>query len=584
MIDLITEATELFASSLDYERTLARITERAVPQISDWCSVDIVNAEHGGIDRLAVSHIDPEKVKWARELARKFPFDPNAPTGVPRVIRTGKSEYIPEITPAMVDAANLNEEQRNILDRLGLNSIMIIPLAARSIVLGAITFVMAESGRHFGEDDLTLAEDLGRLAGLAVDNAMLYRAAQQEIASRKETELELRKAKEITEASERQLAIANKAKDRFLAILSHELRTPLTPLTPVLATVQMLQEENTSAEMQQWLDIIERNTQLEVRLIDDLLDLTRISNGKLRLKNETANLNEIVQSALSMYGEEIRAKNLQLETHWDAKGPFVEGDPARLQQIFWNLLKNAIKFTPEGKCITVRTSDGNGRVTVEVEDTGMGMTEEEIDQIFEPFEQGKEVAGQFGGLGLGLAISKLLVEAHGGSISARSDGEGKGSVFSVDLVQVMPTQSVFHSNPVRHSRPDGQRPTILLIDDHSDTSTTVAMVLERKGYSVRIARTAQEALDAMNREVPQLIISDIGLPDESGLTLLPKLKKLSDIPAIALSGFGSDEDRERSREAGFNAHMTKPFSIVKLDETIAQLLDGNSRTTGESLR
>ena len=571
MIHLLTEATELFASSLDYERTLTRITELAVPRIADWCAVDIVN--EGKIQRLAVAHIDPAKVRWANELAQKFPVDVNAPTGVPRVVRSGKSEFIPEITQAMIDAANLKEEQLQILDELGLKSIMIVPLAARSFVLGAITFVMAESGRNFEESDLLLAEDLGRLAGLAVDNAMLYRSAQQEIANRKKTEQELRKAKEAAEASERELSIANKAKDQFLAILSHELRTPLTP---VLTTIQALQDQDLPEKIRPWLDIIQRNTELEVRLIDDLLDLTRIANGKLRLNKETANINDLLQKTVEMYEEEIASKSLAIEIHFHASAPFVEGDPARLQQIFWNLLKNAIKFTPHGKKIILRTKDQDHNIVVEIEDTGIGMEPETLQHIFEPFEQGKEIAPQFGGLGLGLAISKLLVEAHGARIEAASDGLGKGSTFRVVLSKVAPQQVVTTlKEPVSAHEHSGQT-KILLVDDHADTSMAVSMVLRRKGYVVRTARSASEALTAMKEEIPHLIISDIGLPDESGLTLLPKLLHIAHVPAIAVSGFGSDEDIERSKEAGFRGHMVKPFNISKLHETITTLLDGNT--------
>ncbi|HEX5315215.1 MAG TPA: histidine kinase dimerization/phospho-acceptor domain-containing protein, partial [Candidatus Kapabacteria bacterium] len=246
---LLTEASELLASSLDYERTLTRVAQLAVPSIADWCAVDIVN-EKGEIDRLAVAHIDPKKIQFVHELEKKYPPDPHSATGVPKVIRTGKSDFYPDIPLEMLLAAAIDDEHLRLIKELGLVSAIVVPLAARERIFGAITFVAAESKRHYTEADLIQAEDLGRLAGLAIDNAGLYRKAQDEIRERKETEQDLREAKEKAEKSERELTSASQAKDRFLAMLSHELRTPLTP---VLAVLETLQSEGVPAELRPWL-------------------------------------------------------------------------------------------------------------------------------------------------------------------------------------------------------------------------------------------------------------------------------------------------------------------------------------------
>src|SRR5665213_218604 len=244
MIHLLTEASELLASSLDYEKTLARVAELAVPRIADWCAVDIVNTK-GEIERLAVAHIDPKKIRFVHQIEKKYPPDPNASTGVPEVIRTGKSEFYPNIPQEMLDAAAIDDEHLRIIRELALVSAIVVPLVAQEKIFGAITFVAAESKRHYTEADLAVAEDLGRLAGLAIANAGLYRKAQDEIKERRETEEQLREAKEKAEKSERDLASANQAKDRFLAMLSHELRTPLTP---VLAAIETLLSERVPEE------------------------------------------------------------------------------------------------------------------------------------------------------------------------------------------------------------------------------------------------------------------------------------------------------------------------------------------------
>ncbi len=569
MIDLLNEASELLASSLDFERTLTRVAETAVPRFGDWCAVDIVNAK-GEVERLAVAHIDPKKIQFVHQIEKKYPSDPNASTGVPEVIRTGKSEFYPDISQEMLLAAAIDDEHLHIIKELGLVSAIVVPLIARAKIFGAITFVAAESERHYTEADLALAEGLGRLAGLAIDNAGLYRKAQDEIKERRDTEEQLREAKEKAEKNERELASANQAKDRFLAMLSHELRTPLTP---VLAATEALQSERVPKELRPWLDIIQRNVELEARLIDDLLDLTRVSKGKLQLRIETVDIHVLIPQVLAIYREELRDKKIHLVSNLEARMPLVKGDPARLQQIFWNLIKNAVKFTPEGGTIAVRTSGlDKGRVSIEVKDTGIGIEQHMLGRIFEEFEQAGEPGSTMGGLGLGLTISKRLAEVQGGTITATSEGKGKGSSFIVELAS---TDEPVAQPKTRTGEPydrDGTKRKILLVDDHLDTSNVIRMLLEREGYEVVTAYSAAEALRTITAIPVDLIISDIGMPDESGLDMLPKLRKVSSAPAIALSGFGSDEDIQRSYEAGFQEHMTKPFQLHKLRDEVMKVL------------
>ena len=570
MIHLLTEASELLALSLDYERTLTRIAELAVPRIADWCAVDVVN-EHGQVERLAVAHVDPQKIQFVHEIEDKYPPNPNASTGVPEVLRTGKSEFYPDIPEEMLVASAVNEEHLELIKQLGLVSAIVVPLAAREKVFGALTFVSAHSDHHYTDADLILAEDLGRLAGLAIDNARLYRNAQREIEERTKAESELFAAKERAEESERQLVAASQAKDRFLSMLSHELRTPLTP---VLAAVEALQSERIPDGLRGWFAIIQRNVELEARLIDDLLDLTRVSKGKLQLRFEVVDVHVLIPQVLAIYREEVRNKKLHLVSHLEAERALVKGDPARLQQIFWNLIKNAIKFTPEGGTITIRTRDlSNDRISVEVHDTGIGIEPEMQERIFEEFEQAGEPGVNAGGLGLGLTISKRLAEAQGGTIRAESAGKGKGATFTVELVTTDALPSVPKKQAEPRPQKGGRKQKILLVDDHVDTSNAIRMLLERQGYEIVTANSAGEALRAIQQTPVDLIISDIGMPDESGHEMLPKMRKFTSAPAIALSGFGSDEDIQRSYEAGFQEHMTKPIKLHALTEQVMKLLD-----------
>jgi CheY-like chemotaxis protein len=381
--------------------------------------------------------------------------------------------------------------------------------------------------------------------------------------------VELRDAKEQAEE-------ANRAKDHFLAVLSHELRTPLTP---VLASVQALQSESAVAEdLAPLLDIIRRNVELEARLIDDLLDLTRIERGKLQLNSEVVDVAALLENVLDICAPEIAAKRLIVTTDLRAPQHHVQGDSARLQQVFWNLIKNAVKFTPEGGEVTIAASnDTTGRLGVTIADTGIGIAPDFLLRIFNAFEQGERTINKrFGGLGLGLAISRTLVDLHGGHLTAASDGEGRGASFTVDLPTVpradLPGRD--QESPVEGAR-SGRGVKVLLVEDHIDTRNVMRMFLEQRGYDVRVADGVTSALAAAD-EPFDLLISDIGLPDGSGLDLIRALSARGPVKGIALSGFGMDADLQRSREAGFLRHLTKPVNGAVLQEVIESIVGRSS--------
>jgi PAS domain S-box-containing protein len=378
---------------------------------------------------------------------------------------------------------------------------------------------------------------------------------------------------------------ANQAKDRFLAVLSHELRTPLTP---VLASVTaLLHEPATTPEVRSVLELTQWAVKLESRLIDDLLDMTRITRGQLSLQLEPSDAHFLIQRAVEICRAEIDAGGITLAQDLGAVAHHVEADPARLEQVFWNLIKNAVKFSPGGGTITIRTRNGTrpasesepagAELIIEVTDTGIGIDAEVLPTIFDAFRQG-EVGWvrRFGGLGLGLAISRSLVEAHRGAITAASGGKDQGATFTINLATI-PTPAGIETDslvpiPLPRALASSGTLKILLVEDDGPTLKVMTRLLGKAPYVVTAANTFAKALEAAAVEDFDLIISDIGLPDGSGLELMRQIRDRYAARGIALSGYGMEEDIRKSREAGFLAHLTKPVDFQKLQVAIAEVL------------
>ena len=385
------------------------------------------------------------------------------------------------------------------------------------------------------------------------------------------------KTRDVTLRQE--LIAANAAKDQFLALLSHELRNPLSPVIAMVGELEASAPD--SAEVRRALEVIRRNVELEARLIDDLLDVTRIAKGKLQLSFETVSVHEILQRAYEICREEILSKNLRIEFRLRAEHEHVEADPARLQQVFWNLIKNSVKFTPEqGRIIIETFNPSPEELEIRTTDTGIGIEPEKIGKIFNAFEQGQSsITRRFGGLGLGLAISKAMVAAHGGSIHVQSEGRNRGATFIVTLQTVpAPVPQGAPAKPTAttqgtKTRIEERAPRLLVVDDHHDTCIGMKMMLERRGYRVTVAHTADEAVDKASEEDFDLLISDIGLPDRSGYELMQELRATKSMRGIALSGFGMENDVTRARAAGFSEHLTKPINFERLEEAIHGLLE-----------
>ncbi len=371
-----------------------------------------------------------------------------------------------------------------------------------------------------------------------------------------------------------QLESANRIKDYFLAMLSHELRTPLTP---VLALAESLKERrDLPEEIRDDLAMIHRNVALEARLIDDLLDLTRSTWGKLRLDKRPVDAHDVLRQAADIVETDWNEKKLKFTQDLSAPSHHVHADAARLQQVFWNIIKNAIKFTPHGGSITVRSSNPReNEIAIDIIDTGVGIEPDAMARIFLPFEQAAQHSpgGTIqGGLGLGLSIGRTLVEAHGGTLTARSSGRGKGATFTVTLPTRIPQSSTAEA-PDAPSAPPRTNIRILLVEDHPDTAKIMARLLSRRGYAIHTADSLKSALELIHQTPFDLLISDIGLPDGTGIDLMKAIHAINpSIKAIALSGFGAEDDIQRSHAAGFHSHVTKPVDLQKLDAEIQRII------------
>jgi PAS domain S-box-containing protein len=376
---------------------------------------------------------------------------------------------------------------------------------------------------------------------------------------------------------------ANRAKDEFLATLSHELRTPLNPALLVAsdAADNLSLPEDIRADFR----MIANNISLQARLIDDLLDFSRIVHGKVVLERRPLDLHAIVREAAATIQGEIADKRIELTLSFPLSSPVVDGDPVRLRQVFWNVLKNAYKFTPAGGRIEIASGFGpEGEGEIRVRDSGIGMRAEELSRIFFPFVQGRHVDGnsqeRYGGLGLGLAISRMLIEQHSGTISAESPGPNMGSTFIIRVPLKVPAKGSTDAKKGGNGNGSLRAPSmedfpvlrVLFVEDHDQTRETLTRLLKRRGYDVKTASTIQEALRSAEQDDYDLLISDLGLPDGDGCNLMSELRvKWPTLLGVAISGFGMEADVTRSRAAGFNEHLTKPVGIDSLDRALSRL-------------
>jgi len=547
---LLAEVSALLSRSLDYDQTLQTLAEFAIPALADCCIVD-VRREDGSIEPAGLACADPAHFSELREMRRQHPTDPEASFGPAGVIRTGVPVLTTDVPPEALDVIP-DAEVRSRLQALGIRSAIIVPIRDAGSVAGAITLLLVHpSGRRYGPQDLETALEIAQRAGAAVQNARLYRAAQE----------------------------ANRIKDDFLATLSHELRTPLNA---ILGWARMIERGVLPPDRAaHGIASIRRNADAQSRLIGDILDIARIRSGKLLIELQRLDLHPIVTAATETLEAEASAKGVDLQVASE-RGLFVRGDPSRLQQILWNLVSNAVKFTPQGGHVRVEARRDGDRAVIVVRDTGSGIDPEFLPRVFERFRQGDASTTRYhSGLGLGLAITKHLAELHGGSVHAESDGPGSGAVFTV----VLPLSIQAGTDPETTSvPPDGARGRlltdrrVLVVDDDADSRQLAAMVLASAGAIVDTASSAAAGFACATTRPYDLVVADIAMPGEDGFSLVQRIRASLDgtasLPAIAVTAHAREEDRARALAVGFVAHLAKPFEPERLLEVAASALRG----------
>ncbi|MBD1933362.1 MULTISPECIES: hybrid sensor histidine kinase/response regulator [Cyanophyceae] len=570
-LQVLAEASRTFAEAiLDYQTALDTICQRTVELVGDTCTIRLVSDDGQWLNTVAVYHPNPEAIAFVRELSAAAPqrIDEGLTA---RVFETGESLLIPVVSQEQL-RASIKAEYLPCLERFSVYSLLVAPLRVRGRIIGTIALSRDKSDNSYTINDQVFLQDLADRAALAIDNARLYNESVQ----------------------------ANRMKDEFLATLSHELRTPLNAM---LGWTQLLRnrqfDPTTTAKA---LETIDRNTRSLSQLIEDVLDVSRIITGKLRLNVYPVELLPVIEAAIDIVLPAANAKEIYIESILDRSVVSVLGDSTRLQQIVWNLLSNAVKFTPSKGRVTIKLSvvreqlssrqietlSTDNYAQIQISDTGAGISPDFLPYVFERFRQADGTTTRsHGGLGLGLAIVRHLVELQGGTVHAESLGEGQGATFTVRLPLIdkgqatrdkgLGTQKDSHPTPI----PDPQSPIplnglrVLIVDDEADARDLLSTMLAEYGAEVTAVPSVSVALETLQRLKPDVLVSDIGMPEENGYSLIRKIRALDtaskNIPAVALTAYARAEDRTQALLSGFQLHVPKPVDPAELAAVIANL-------------
>ncbi len=543
---LLADAGATLGGSLDYHSTLHHLTHLLVPRLADWCAVDLLT-EAGVLERVSIHHADPRKVALANELFTRFPPRREDPYGAWHVIESREPEWAPEIGDEVLESVAHDPDHLELLRGLTLRSFICVPLIARDVPLGVLTLAYAESGRRYGASDVDLATDLARRAAVAVDNAQLYK----------------------------QMRAEDRRKDEFLATLAHELRNPLAPIRTGLSLLRVTTDPG---EVEKTRQVMERQLGHMVRLIDDLLDLSRVTRGRLQLETERLELQSVVGTAIEASRPLLEDAGVRLEVRLPEAPIVVEADGTRLSQVLSNLLNNASKFTGRGGRVEIEAGAEGSDVVIRVRDNGAGIPPEMLTHIFEMFVQAGEPGTQNqNGLGIGLTLVRRLVELHGGRVWAESEGTGRGSTFVVRLPRARGASATTPvPRPLTAGAVEGPAPArrVLIVDDNTDAADMLATLFAFDGHDVRTAHSGPAALDAIRDFRPDVAFLDIGLPGMNGYELARRLRaepQLEGMTLVALTGWGQDQDRRRSTEAGIDHHLTKPVDPDVVRDLVTEL-------------
>ena len=550
-IKFLTDASGPLAALVDYESTLSKVAQLSVPFLADWCTVDLLDAQ-GALHRKATAHADPAKIKAVEALELYPPANREARHGPALVASTDRSELIPIVSPEILAELQPDEEKQQQLRALGLRSAMSVPLEIHGRILGVMSLVSAESGHQYGPSDLAIAEDLARRAAIAIENARLYAEAKD----------------------------ADRRKDEFLAMLAHELRNPLAPIRSGLDLLEM---EGIDGDTAVWArNMMKHQVEHLVRLVDDLLDVSRIMRGKVQLRKESIQIADAVSRGIETTRPLIESQGHELIVSVPTEPIWIDADPVRLAQVIANLLNNAAKYSDKRGHIWITAERQADEAIIEVRDDGVGIEKDLLPKVFDLFTQADRSAGRSqGGLGIGLTLVRNLVEMHGGTVEARSEGPGRGSQFTVRLPVMTPApRGTGHQESGKLSMGDGHGPRhrVLVVDDNAAAARLLSEIVTRWNHEVRVAYDGETALEVAKNYHPNIVLLDIGLPGMNGYQVAMQLRDQPEFERamlVAVTGYGQEEDRRRSREAGFNHHLVKPVAPEMLHKLLAGSADAN---------
>ena len=539
----LADAGTALAELTDHEGILQRVAALAVPAFADWCLVDMREPD-GSIRRVAMASGDPGKTELLRDLLRRYPPRASDPRGSMKVLRTGEPDWMPQIDDRLLVETAQDREHLRLIRQLGLTSFISVPLRSHRKTLGVLSFATAESGRVYTIADLAAAEDLARRIAVALENAGFLATLKD----------------------------ADRRKDEFMATLAHELRNPLAP---ILNAAEILRRKRPPDPELEWAaEVVYRQVHQMTRLVDDLLDVSRIAQDKIELRKERVELSTVVMGAIEASLPLIEQSGRELTVKVPPEPIILDADPGRLMQVLLNLVNNAAKYTDCGGHIAVTAERRGDRALISVADDGIGIPATMLPRIFEIFMQADHsIERSAGGLGIGLTLVQRLVEMHGGQVEAHSDGPGKGSRFDVLLPVAADVKRDDEPARTGSAQPGAAAARrILIVDDNQDAAESLRLLLSMLGHEVRVAHDGLEAVRAAAAHEPEVVLLDLGLPTLSGYEVARRIRGQAggaDVLLIALTGWGKEEDRRRSREAGFDHHLTKPVEFEALQRLLA---------------
>ena len=528
------ESSKILSITTDLDVRLSEKARLLVPTLADWVTINLLTPG-GTLIRKAVVHRDSERIPLVERFAAlAADHAQSREGGIYRVATSQKTEFYPFVGD--MPSTSYNDEQRRLSAILRPCSAIITPIQTVDRMFGVLSLAYtAESGRHYSQEDVEFVEEYGHHLGFTIENTLLY----EEIAKR------------------------DAAKDVFLATLSHELRNPLAPIK---SSLELLNLKNKNAEIRPELSVIEHQFEQMEKLLRDLLDVTRLTLGKLQLEKAPIDLSALVRVCAETNRKAIEEDGLALSVAVPRESVWIDGDSVRIEQVLVNLIHNAAKFTPRGGTISVSLEEEAGRAVLSVADTGIGIGKADLEKVFERYFQSERRApNKHSGLGMGLVLVQEIVRLHDGSVEARSEGEGEGSTFTIRL----PLDKQRGSEKDEAKSAQFSKRKILVIDDNRDAADSLVKLLSAVGYSASAAYSGEEGTLQYAAINPSHVIVDLSMPIMDGYAVAQKLRsEARDVTLIALSGYGMEEDKKRAQDAGFDVHLTKPVGLYELQTVL----------------